>query len=82
MRSPRRRGLILSSLDDYIARQPSLVTKKRTVLPVVVQRMAIAEGLAKNLDRLGLERRAKPVADLATYLAARAAQPTGDTDAR
>src|SRR5438093_8787470 len=60
--------IILSSLDDYIARQPTLVTKKRALLPVVVQRMQIAEGLARNLERLGLERRAKPF-DLAAELA-------------
>src|SRR5262249_24094707 len=51
--------VIVSSLDDWIARQPSLVTKKRTVLPVVVQRMQIAEGLARNLERLGLQRKAR-----------------------
>jgi hypothetical protein len=56
--------VILSSLDDYIARQPSPVTRKRQLLPVVGQRMQIAEGLAKHLERLGLERRAKDV-DLA-----------------
>src|SRR6266581_4115286 len=33
--------------------------------------MQIAEGLARNLERLGLERRAKPVPDLASYLKAR-----------
>lgn len=45
----RRRAyleVILSSLDDYIARQPSLVTKKRQVVPVVLQRMQIADSLA------------------------------------
>jgi hypothetical protein len=63
--------VILSSLDDWIARQPSLVTKKRQVLPVIVQRMQIADSLARNLERLGLERRAKPVPDLTAYLAAK-----------
>ena len=63
--------IIVASLDDWIARQPSLVTKKRRVLDVVVQRMQIAEGLARQLDRLGLERKAKPVPDLASYLAER-----------
>ena len=66
--------MLVSSLDDWLARQPSLVTRKRTVLPVVLQRMQIAEGLARNLDRLGLERHAKPVPDLATYLAQRTAE--------
>ena len=46
--------VILSSLDDYIARQSTLVTRKRQVIPVVLQRMQIAEGLARNLERLGL----------------------------
>jgi hypothetical protein len=61
--------VILSSLDDYITRQPSLVTRKRQLLPVVVQRMQIAEGLAKHLERLGIERRAKQL-DIAAQLAA------------
>jgi len=63
--------VILSSLDDWIARQPSLITKKRALLPVVVQRMQIAEGLARHLDRLGLDRKAKPVPDLNAYVEAR-----------
>src|SRR5437667_4991335 len=41
--------VIVSSLDDFIARQPTLVTKQRRVLVVEVQRMHIAEGLARNL---------------------------------
>jgi hypothetical protein len=60
--------VILSALDDYIARQPSLVTKKRRVLDVVLQRMQIAEGLARNLERLGLARKARNV-DLLAQLA-------------
>ena len=70
--------VIVSSLDDWIARQPSLVTKKRTVLPVVVQRMQIAEGLARNLERLGLERKAGEAPDLQAYLAARVKLALGD----
>src|SRR5262249_7420583 len=39
--------VVISSLDSWIARRArhgSLVTKKRTVLPVVLQRQQIAEG--------------------------------------
>jgi hypothetical protein len=61
--------VILSSLDDYIARQGSLVTKKRRVIDVVTQRMQIAEGLARHLERLGLERKTKEV-DVLAELAA------------
>jgi hypothetical protein len=66
--------VILSSLDDYIGRQPSLVTRKRQVLPVVMQRMQVAEALARHLERLGLGRRAQEVADLGKYLAQRHVQ--------
>jgi len=74
--------VIVSSLDDWIARQPSLVTKRRRVLDVVLQRQQLAEGLARNLERLGLDRKARPVADLTAYLAERTkqnepAQPAG-----
>jgi hypothetical protein len=51
--------IIRQALDDYISRQPSIVTKKRTILPVVLDRMRVAEHLSKQLDRLGLARKAK-----------------------
>ena len=41
--------------------------------------MQIAEGLARNLERLGLERRAKPVPDLTAYLAAKTAGTGAET---
>jgi hypothetical protein len=53
--------IIRQALDDFISRQPSITTKKRGILPVVLERMRIAEHLARQLDRLGLERRAKSV---------------------
>jgi len=34
-----------------------------------VQRQQLADSLARHLERLGLERRARPVPDLSTYLA-------------
>src|SRR5262245_17640769 len=40
--------VILTSIDNWIARQPSLVTKKRALLPVVMHRTQIAEGLARR----------------------------------
>ena len=74
LESAAQAWVILSSLDAWIARQPTLVTKKRQLLPVVLQRMQIAEGLARNLERLGLERRAKQVQTLHDYLAAKASE--------
>ena len=73
--------VILSSVDDWLCGQATLVKANKrttaTVLPVVMQRMQIAEGLARNLERLGLERRAKPTMDLQTYLARKAAERAG-----
>ncbi len=51
-------------------RQPSLVLhRKRAVLPVLLQRQQLGDSLARTLERLGLERRARDVQTLATYLA-------------
>jgi hypothetical protein len=72
--------VILSSLDDWIARQPSLVTRKRTLLPVVRDRMQVADSLARHLERLGLERKAQPVADLGTYIAARSSKSSDPSE--
>jgi len=53
--------LILHSVDTWLFEQESLVykSKKRlaTLLPVVVQRQQLADGLAKYMGMLGLERK-------------------------
>ena len=63
-----RQWVLLCSLDDYLARQKSLVTKQRTVIPCLLQRETIAMNLLRLLTALGLERRAAPAMDLSTYL--------------
>ena len=74
LESAARAWVILSSLDDYIARQSTLVNaRKKTVLPVIHTRMQVAEGLARNLDRLGLHRVEREVS-LEDYLEQRAAE--------
>jgi hypothetical protein len=66
--------VIRSALDDYIMRQGSLVTKKRALLPVVRERMQVAEHLAKQLERLGLERKPQPIETLEQYAVRMAAK--------
>jgi hypothetical protein len=62
--------LMLDSIDNWLLQQPSLVNpKKRTLLPVVLQRTTLANALSQYLGQLGLTRRAKPTATLADYLA-------------
>jgi len=62
--------LILDSIDAWLLTQPSLVNaRKKTLLPVVRERQTLADGLARMLGMLGLERRSKQI-DLASRLAA------------
>jgi len=49
--------LMLDSIDVWLLTQPSLVnSRKRSLLPVVKERQALADGLARYLAQLGLKR--------------------------
>ncbi|MCW5891590.1 MAG: hypothetical protein KIT14_13975 [bacterium] len=70
-----RTMLLLSSVDDWIMRQPSLVNaRKKALLPAVRERQQLADSLARMLGQLGLARKAAPVESLDAYLARRAAE--------
>ncbi|MGH7331392.1 MAG: hypothetical protein ACREKS_01330 [Candidatus Rokuibacteriota bacterium] len=67
-----RAKLIVDSIDAWLFAQASLVDKRhRRLLPVVVQRQAIADSLAKYMSLLGLARVAQRVPSLSEYLASR-----------
>jgi hypothetical protein len=52
--------LLLDSVDAWLMTQPRLVNaRKRSLIPVVLQRQTLADGLARYLSQLGLERRQK-----------------------
>ncbi len=62
--------LLLNSVDAWLLMQPTLINaRKRALLPVVKEREQLAEGLARRLAQLGLERKAKPVTDIAALFA-------------
>lgn len=74
-----RTWIIVEALDDWIMRQPSLVLhRKRSVMPVLLQRQQLADSLARTLERLGLDRRAREVPALADYIEKRT--PAGRSD--
>jgi hypothetical protein len=51
---------MLDSIDAWILTQPTLInSRKRSLIPVVLQRQTLADGLARYLSQLGLERRHK-----------------------
>jgi hypothetical protein len=61
--------LLLDSVDTWLLQQKSLInTRKKALLPVVRERQALADGLARYLGQLRLERRAKEPRDLAQLL--------------
>ena len=62
-----RSKLLLDSIDTWLLTQPTLVNvRKRSLIPIVLQRQTLADGLARYLTQLGLERRhkVKTISDL------------------
>jgi hypothetical protein len=76
-----RTKLLLDSVDTWLLQQPTIVNKRsKSVMPVVRDRLALCDSLLRHLDKLGLDRRATDVPDLATYLRNRAKATTGGTN--
>jgi hypothetical protein len=62
-----RASLMLDHIDEWILTQDTLIDNQtRTILPIVRERQVIASHLMHLLDKLGLERRPRPV-NLAEY---------------
>jgi hypothetical protein len=73
-----RTKLLLDSIDAWLLGQPSLINRRRrALLPVVRERQALADALARYLAMLGLERRAQPVPSLREVLAHAARREEG-----
>lgn len=71
-----RTKLLVDSVDAYVLAMPSPVNRQRRCLhPVVRERQSLVNQLQTILRDLGLERKAKPVPDLASYLTAKS--PSG-----
>jgi len=55
-----KQKILLDSIDTCLFTQPSLVnSRKRSIIPIVLQRQALADSLVRYLAQLGLERRHK-----------------------
>jgi hypothetical protein len=65
-----RARAVLDHVDQFLLEQPSLIDRREKKLrPIVLQRTALADHLARLLAQIGLERVPKPVPSLAEYLA-------------
>jgi hypothetical protein len=61
--------LLLDSIDTWLLVQPSLINhRKRALLPVVKERQQLADGLARYLAQLGLDRKHPPQKSLQEIL--------------
>jgi hypothetical protein len=70
--------LLLDSIDAWLLTQPTLINaRRRALLPVVLQRQTLADGLARYLNQLGLQRRHK-VKSLQEILSAEHAEDNGN----
>lgn len=76
--------ILLASLDRYVfelAERGGLVNRRsRRVFPVVESRMRVADGLARQLQTLGLEGKPAPVPSLAEWVAREKAAGGGPGD--
>jgi len=78
-----RTKLYVDHLDAWLMGQRSLVNvKKKSVHPVLVQRQALADSLARQLQALGLERRRRSAPSLTDYLQERYRNGEGDAAKR
>src|SRR5438128_7452592 len=75
-----RTKLLVDSVGAYVLAMPSPVNRQRRCLhPVVRERQSLVVQLQSILRDLGLERRVRPVPDLAAYLAEKASPSTGNS---
>jgi hypothetical protein len=64
-----RASLLLDHVDAWLFQQRSLVNARaKTLLPILVQRQALADHLTRLLDKLGLDRVPQKITDLASYV--------------
>jgi hypothetical protein len=72
--------LLLSSVNAWLLKQPTLVNKRsRSVIAAVQQRNSLVATLRGLLESLGLQRRAKPLPSLAEILASGEPSPCTQT---
>jgi hypothetical protein len=71
-----RTRLILEHVDAYLLTQTSLLVKRQGKLrPMVMDRMRISDTLTRQLLALGLQRQAKTIPALASYVDAKYQDP-------
>lgn len=64
-----RMCVLIDSLDSWLFAQKSIVNKrKKCLIPIVRERAALEDTALRLASALGLERKARPIPDLASYM--------------
>lgn len=63
--------LLLASVDDYLLRNSFIDRRKKSLRPIVQQRMQMADSLNRAMNILGLQKREKSIPSLQEYLESR-----------
>ena len=68
--------MLLDHVDSWLFEQRSLINaRSKTLLPVLIQRQALADHLTRLLDKLGLERAPQKLPALDAYVTERYGKP-------
>ena len=70
--------ILLCSVDAWLLRQNPINKRTKSLYPIVAKRQQLADALARYMEKLGLERRQKPVPSLQQYLETRKQDPSND----
>ena len=69
--------VLLASVDDYLLRNSFIDRRRKSLRPIVQQRMQMADSLNRAMNLLGLQKREKSIPSLQEYLQSR---PTEDSE--
>lgn len=73
-----RQKLMVDSIDAWLLTRPLVNARSKALIKVLKERQQLADGLARYLGQLGLERRSKKFIDLGTELRRLEGQEIGE----
>lgn len=75
-----RTKVLLDTIDDWVFRQPTIMTRQGELKTIVQQRNTYVETLRRVLREIGLDRKAKPEMSLNDYLKAKEQEKKGGAE--
>lgn len=76
-----RTQALVDHADNFLLSQPRLIhARKRSFYPIVLQRQQLVDSQLRLLSQVGLQRVAKPIEDLRTFLQSKEAHETEESE--